>query len=130
MQLVSSRTRQPAGPLDWQLDGDRLEIADLPAFDARAIRAEEWSLWRYAPMLPVERRVSLGEGMTPLVEAEYKGRSFRAKLEYLNPTGSFKDRGMAVLVNYLLGQGVREVIEDLSGNAGASLAAYAAAAGI
>ncbi len=130
MQLISTTTGEPAGPLDWQSDGARLEIDTLPHFDARAIRREVWSLWRYAAMLPVEQRVSLGEGMTPLVQTTLGETQVWAKLEYLNPTGSFKDRGECVLINYLLGQGVTEVIEDSSGNAGASLAAYAAAAGI
>jgi len=53
-----------------------------------------------------------------------------AKLEHLNPTGSFKDRGSAVLVSALAEYGVRNVADDSSGNAGASLAAYAARAGI
>lgn len=52
------------------------------------------------------------------------------KLENLNPTGSFKDRGSALLVSFMLSRGVTEVVEDSSGNAGASLAAYAAAVGI
>lgn len=55
---------------------------------------------------------------------------FWAKLEFLAPTASYKDRGTALLVNYLLAHGVQEVVEDSSGNAGASLAAYAGAAGL
>ncbi len=73
---------------------------------------------------------SLGEGNTPLVEIEHAGRRVFIKSEHLNPTGSFKDRGSAVLVSALVGAGVREAVEDSSGNAGASFAAYAARAGI
>ncbi len=74
--------------------------------------------------------VSLGEGGTPLVEMELEGCPLHLKLEFLAPTGSFKDRGASVLVSALLQIGVREVTEDSSGNAGASLAAYCARAGI
>ena len=130
LELTCAHCGKTATPLDWQCGGHPLEIARLPPVVADKINAADWSLWRYAAMLPVMRRVSLGEGGTPLVETEVGGVRFHAKLESLNPTGSYKDRGTATLVNYLLGQGVTEVLEDSSGNAGASLAAYAAAAGI
>jgi threonine synthase len=74
--------------------------------------------------------VSLGEGNTPLLPAKVFGREVYFKCEYLNPTGSFKDRGTATLVSFLLSRGVTEAIEDSSGNAGASFAAYAVRAGI
>jgi threonine synthase len=74
--------------------------------------------------------VTLGEGWTPLVAAEWDHLPLYLKAEYLNPTGSFKDRGAAVLVTVLKAVGVREVVEDSSGNAGAALAAYAARAGL
>jgi threonine synthase len=74
--------------------------------------------------------VSLGEGNTPLIFVELAGRSVHLKCDYLNPTGSFKDRGSAVLLSWLQAEGVTEVVEDSSGNAGASLAGYAARAGI
>ena len=74
--------------------------------------------------------VSLGEGNTPLVWAEAFGQQVAFKLENLNPTGSFKDRGTAVLVSFLRSRGVTAAVEDSSGNAGASFAAYAARAGI
>ncbi len=130
LELICPHSGKTAAPLDWQCDGLALEIAQLPAFDADQIHVADWSLWRYADMLPVTKLVSLGEGGTPLVTTEIDGAHFHAKLEYLNPTGSYKDRGTAMLVNYLLAQGVTKVAEDSSGNAGASLAAYASAAGI
>ena len=74
--------------------------------------------------------VSLGEGNTPLLSAKVFGREVYFKCEYLNPTGSFKDRGTATLISFLRLRGVTEAIEDSSGNAGASFAAYAARAGI
>jgi threonine synthase len=74
--------------------------------------------------------VSLGEGNTPLLSAKVFGREIFFKCEYTNPTGSFKDRGTATLVAFLRSRGVTEAVEDSSGNAGASFAAYAARAGI
>jgi threonine synthase len=74
--------------------------------------------------------ISLGEGDTPLVPVEFEERSLFLKCEHQNPTGSFKDRGTAVLVSALSAQGVQAALEDSSGNAGASFAAYAARAGM
>ncbi|MGH2583185.1 MAG: pyridoxal-phosphate dependent enzyme [Anaerolineales bacterium] len=74
--------------------------------------------------------VSLGEGNTPLVEGQGFGRKLAFKLEYSNPTGSFKDRGTAPLASFLLARDIKEAVEDSSGNAGASFAAYAARVGI
>ncbi len=88
-------------------------------------------IWRY--LGPTSRRIrwiSLGEGDTPLLPADIAGRRVYFKCEYTNPTGSFKDRGSAVLVSFLLSRGIQVAIEDSSGNAGASFAAYAARAGI
>lgn len=79
---------------------------------------------------PASDALSLGEGNTPLIWAEAFGRSVAFKCEYQNPTGSFKDRGTAALVSFLQSRGVTEAVEDSSGNAGASFAAYAARAGI
>ncbi len=121
-----------ADALDWRCracDGS-LDLVDLPPFDASAINASDFSLWRYAAMLPVERRFGLGEGMTPLVPANLNGRRFHAKLEYLNPSGSFKDRGNSIMLNHLAAHGATDVIDNSSGNAGASLAAFASAAGL
>jgi len=74
--------------------------------------------------------ITLGEGKTPLVEDSAFGQQIFCKLEYLNPTGSYKDRASAVLVNHLVRRGITSTVEDSSGNAGASFAAYAARAGI
>lgn len=121
-----------ADALDWRCRccGGSLDLVDLPLFDAAAIVESDFSLWRYAAMLPVQRRFSLGEGMTPLAPARIDGMRFHAKLEYLNPSGSFKDRGTAVMLNHLTAHGAADVIDNSSGNAGASLAAYAGAAGL
>lgn len=90
-------------------------------------------LWRYRHTfgLPDNAQViSLGEGNTPLIEGNRFGRKLAFKLESLNPSGSFKDRGTAPLASFLVARGVQTAVEDSSGNAGASFAAYAARAGI
>ena len=79
-------------------------------------------------LIPVPRRVSLGEGWTPLVEGLEEGVSYT--LEYATPTGSFKDRGAAVTVSFADALGVDRLLEDSSGNAGTAIATYAARAGI
>ena len=82
------------------------------------------------PLPPNSKLYSLGEGDTPLVVEEMDEGRVYLKCEHLNPTGSFKDRGTAVLISALKSVGVEEAVEDSSGNAGASFAAYAARAGI
>jgi threonine synthase len=88
---------------------------------------------RFRSLFPIGQEdpwISLGEGDTPLVAMTHQGRQVFFKCESCNPTGSFKDRGTAVLANALVEAGIQQVIEDSSGNAGSSLAAYAARAGI
>jgi threonine synthase len=92
---------------------------------------------RYRDRLPLHADdpvVTLSEGSTPLVEApvisERVGARVLLKLEGANPTGSFKDRGMTVAVSRAVGAGAEAVICASTGNTAASLAAYAARAGI
>jgi threonine synthase len=84
--------------------------------------------WTFFETLPVSRQVTLGEGFTPLVEAPNWNAQF--KLEYVMPTGSFKDRGASTVLSRAVELGVEKVIEDSSGNAGAAIATYAARAGL
>ena len=74
--------------------------------------------------------VTLGEGGTPLIPDSVGGQQVYYKLESLNPTGSYKDRASSVLTTFLRSRAVSRAVEDSSGNAGASFAAYAARAGI
>jgi threonine synthase len=87
-------------------------------------------VWRYRKWLPVSQVISLGEPVTPLLSVHWNGLDVTFKFEGALPTGSFKDRGAAVLVSWLAEQGVKHVADDSSGNAGAALAAYCARAGI
>jgi len=96
------------------------------------------TLWRYRELLPLEddaNLVSLGEGFTPLLEARNLARQFGIqrlwiKDEAQNPTGSFKDRGLSLAVSRAKELGVKKVAIPSAGNAGGSLAAYAARAGM
>lgn len=96
------------------------------------IAADDRTLWRYAAVLPVAREDarSLGEGMTPLIAGTLGGHAVWFKLDALLPTGSFKDRGAAVLVAHLRRLDLTRVIVDSSGNAAAAMAGYSAAAGL
>lgn len=85
-------------------------------------------LWAFQDLLPVEPTVSLGEGFTPLVESDHWDAEF--KLEYVFPTGSFKDRGATVMISTATRVEADRVVEDSSGNAGTAVATYAARAGI
>jgi threonine synthase len=104
----------------------RREVAGGPA-----------SMWRYAPVLPAAAAsiVTLGEGWTPLLRAARLGARLGAealwvKDEGLNPTASFKARGIACAISMCVELGIRKVSMPSAGNAASALAAYAAAAGI
>jgi threonine synthase len=104
-----------------------------PVFENAKIDSRQPGIWRYRHTFGLTEAaplVSLGEGNTPLVWRKALGREVAFKLEFLNPTGAYKDRGSSVLTSFLLERGVHQAVEDSSGNAGASFAAYAAAAGI
>ena len=110
---------------------------DAPAGEGAWGEPGASGLARYARMLPIKsvsNLVTLGEGDTPLLRLERLGGmlgvDLYAKLEYLNPTGSFKDRGNAVQVTVLRETGVDTVVDSTTGNAGHSTAAYCARAGI
>jgi threonine synthase len=115
-------------------DLDRLRAA-LPR---DALRGRPPSLWRYFEALPVRdpaNVVTLGEGLTPLLPLPGLARAFGVgavyvKDEGLNPTGTFKARGMAVAVSRARELGVRTLVAPSAGNAGAALAAYGARAGL
>jgi len=140
-----SGRRYPAGSLIGLDPSDQRPLLaryDLPRA-AGAITRESLAqrssggLWRWHELLPVqnwEAVLSLGEGATPLLAAPRLGRrlgvNLKVKAESLNPTGSFKARGMAVAVSRAVELGARHLVAPSAGNAGGALAAYAAMAGV
>ena len=109
----------------WDLEFGR------PKFSLDLVDRDEWSIFRYRAFMPPLgenwKAVSLGEGLTPVVRFD---DDLSLKMDYFMPTLSFKDRGAAVLVSHCRAIGVRSVAQDSSGNAGNSVAAYCARAGI
>jgi threonine synthase len=92
-------------------------------------------MWKYHELLPTDQPVTLGEGQTPLLKADRLGAAWGVNALYvkdegLNPTGSFKARGLGCAVTMLSHFGVPAVAIPTAGNAGSALAAYAAKAGI
>ena len=121
-------------PLLARYDIEAARQAVTPA----ALPARPFTLWRYEELLPLRDRrfrATLGEGGTPLLSLPRLGEQLRlpglsAKLEGVNPTGCFKDRGMAVAVSRAKELGATELVVPTAGNAGGALAAYAARAGL
>ncbi|MBR6710697.1 MAG: pyridoxal-phosphate dependent enzyme, partial [Selenomonadaceae bacterium] len=109
----------------WKLD------FQPPKFDLSELDHDEWSMFRYRKFMALEdetwRGITLGEGMTPIVQLD---ENVLLKMDYFMPTLSFKDRGAAVLIAHCKAIGVESVVQDSSGNAGNSIAAYCARAGI
>ena len=100
-----------------------------------ALKSRPANIWRYAEVLPAREAVSLGEGMTPVIHARRLGArlgldALYVKDEGLNPTGSFKARGLSAAVTRAKELGAKALAIPTAGNAGGALAAYAAAAGI
>ena len=135
IELIDHSTGKtyPIGEPCWRApDGAPLLVTELPGIYRSDIDKTQRSIWRYSKSLPVhiEKPITLGEGCTPLIESSYEGVNCKFKLEWFSPTGSFKDRGTSVMLSLLKQQGITTVIEDSSGNGGASVAAYGAAAGM
>lgn len=116
-----------------------VRLAHAPGLEAkRAIAKRPWTMWRYREWLPLmddEEPVSLGEGGTPLLEVARLARDdgfarLLVKDESVNPTGSFKARGLAAAVTRATSGGATRFVVPTAGNAGIALAAYAARAGV
>lgn len=128
----SFRIAAELSPLRCPVTAQPLEYKEIPRFDPSAIDDGRIGLWRYGAMLPLgnsAQPITLGEGWTPLIVDQWAGRAVYWKMDAWMPTGSYKDRGVSVMVNWLIGLGAETMIDDSSGNAGASLACYAARAG-
>jgi threonine synthase len=122
----------PATATIWNCTkcGGHLNVEGANPLSRAAIDTSQASLWRYRTALVYEGPVGvpLGEGWTPLLRGQWRGMPVSWKCEFISVSGSFKDRGVAVMLNYLLANGVTKVAEDSSGNGGAAVATYAAAA--
>ena len=128
-------TTYPIEALRYKCDcGQPLNLKKTDTgFSIDRVSMQDSTLWRYRQALPISDEksiISLGEGMTPLVSSDHPTHDHRLKLDFVCPTGSYKDRGAAVLLSKVKELGVEEVVEDSSGNAGAAIAAYSAKAGI
>ncbi len=104
-------------------------------FSREALADRPLTMWRYAEVLPPDEPVTLGEGMTPMLFAPRLGKKLGldrlyVKDEGLNPTGSFKARGLSAAVTRAKALGAKTLATPTAGNAGGALAAYAAKAGI
>jgi len=126
-KTASVETRAPkcdCGGL-WKLDHQP------PKFSLDAIDRSVWGMFRYHPFLALTddswKAVTLGEGMTPIVPFD---EDVLLKMDYFMPTLSYKDRGAAVLIAHCKAIGVDSVVQDSSGNAGNSVAAYCGRCGI
>lgn len=133
-----SEELQNLSPEGFPLYARYAAVDEGRALEPGEVLAPRCDLWRYEELLPVrnpEHRVALGEGWTPLVDAPALADSLdvarvRVKNEGINPTGSFKDRGMAVAVSRASELGAEELAVPSAGNAAAAAAAYGAAAGL
>ncbi len=98
--------------------------------DRHALIHRPPTMWRYREVLPECEPVTLGEGMTPLMHAPSLGPRWFIKDEALNPTASFKSRGMSAAVSMAKKFGITKLAVPSAGNAGSALAAYSAKVGI
>jgi threonine synthase len=125
-------------PYRCQSCGGLFDYSEPWKYDQGQIDYTRPGIWRYSHTFGVAEnspQVTLGEGNTPLIWLRMSGingeySNVGLKCEHINPTGSFKDRGSALIASFLLSRGIKQALEDSSGNAGASFAAYAARAGI
>ena len=134
LYCAACERRYPEEARRWLCEcGSILEVSAPVTFSRSTIVSRPPNLWRYRealPLSPVSPVVSLGETLTPLIQPDPRLPRLFGKLDFLFPTGSFKDRGSALLISKAKELGISSVTEDSSGNAGASIAAYCTRAGI
>ncbi len=141
IQCVSCEKRYNKDEMIFRCEscGSNLEII----FDYRKLKgirnkieSRPFYYSRYRELFPVKEIISLGEGFTPIIRSKNMEKKLKLpfelyfKPELLNPTGSFKDRGSSVEVAKAMEKGFSKVVVASTGNMGASIAAYSAAAGI
>jgi threonine synthase len=127
---ISADQPQTVCPKDAGILYVRYDLAALKrTFTAASLFGRTPSMWRYAEVLPEAEPVSLGEGFTPMLPSRETPNVY-IKEEGLNPTGSFKARGMSAAVTMAKAYGLKKLAAPSAGNAASALAAYCAAAGI
>lgn len=134
LRCQSCHKEYPSSEPIWNCKCGGLLTLDFHArFPVDRIQKRKPTMWRYREALPIEHDkhiISFDEGFTPLVEEQFSGKKVLLKQDHLFPSGSYKDRGASVLVSKVNELGVKKVVEDSSGNAGAAIAAYCAKAHI
>lgn len=109
--------------------GSALWVKPEKSFSKSDLITNDFTMWRYANAYALDKKsieITFNETITPLASAKIGHVNILAKMDSLMPTGSFKDRGAAMVVNYLNSQGIRSISEDSSGNGGSAYAGYAA----
>ena len=112
--------------------GSALWVKPEKTFSKSDLITNDFTMWRYAKSYALNKEsieITFNETITPLASAKIGHVNILAKMDSLMPTGSFKDRGAAMVVNYLNSHGIRSISEDSSGNGGSSYAGYAAKGG-
>ncbi len=131
---IETKERYNLLEVRWQSDkGNLLDISHDSFFDPEVLHLRPPNMWRYREAFAIDKEiniVSLGEAITPLVSIPIAGKSVQLKVDYLFPSGSYKDRGAAVLMSHASYLGVHQVVQDSSGNAGCAIAQYSQRAGI
>jgi threonine synthase len=127
---ISADHPQTVCPKDGGVLYVRYDLATLKKnFKLASLVGRAATMWRYAAVLPEAEPVSLGEGFTPMLASRELPNVY-IKDEGLNPTGSFKARGLSAAVTMAKKYGLKKLAIPSAGNAGSALAAYAAAAGL
>jgi threonine synthase len=127
---LSADAPQTVCPKDGGILYARYNLSSLKqSFTPASLLGRPATMWRYAEVLPDAAPVSLGEGFTPMLPSRECPNAY-IKDEGLNPTGSFKARGMSAAVTMAKAYGLKKLAAPSAGNAASALAAYAAAAGI
>lgn len=135
---IGTLSRREFDPKEFPWHGEKHELLDLAPFEVSfpldKIRSRPPTLWRYLEALPFAKNetswqeVTMGEGFTPLLPLDRQQSKVLVKVDYQMPTLSFKDRGAVVLIAKAKSLGAKKLVQDSSGNAGTSVAAYAARA--
>src|SRR6202165_4385 len=127
---IDAARPQTVCPKDGGVLYVRYKLSALkPKFTTASLLGRAPTMWRYAEVLPEAEPVSLGEGFTPMLPSREFPNVY-IKDEGLNPTGSFKARGLSAAVTMAKKYGLKKLAIPSAGNAGSALAAYAAAAGL